>query len=312
MTQKVDGRTLRRKVSDDALLEAYERLGNVHKVGVELGINGASVHERLQRIGANRGVNTFSKEDRARLEREYHAFANVGRLAVLAAEMGRTKPFICRQARLLGITDRKRIKPYIAVWKYLAASAVEAMWEDFKSSPLGVSAYCKKRGYDDLGFAKTMRGHFADEWEAVVELKTPKQSKYRSGRQFEYRCRDDLKKYGFFVMRSPASRSPIDLLAIKSGLVLMVQCKRSGALPPSEWNELFDLAASVSAHAVLADIPPGQRGCRYFLMTGRKDGSKRSQPMQEVDPSKVWSDNPRVEVVVEPFKQRAVATREAA
>jgi len=26
----------------------------------------------------------------------------------------------------------------------------------------------------------------------------------------------------------------------------------------------------------------------------------------------VWSDNPRVEVVVEPFKQRAVATREAA
>jgi len=28
--------------------------------------------------------------------------------------------------------------------------------------------------------------------------------------------------------------------------------------------------------------------------------------------SKVWSDNPRVEVVVEPFKQRAVATREAA
>lgn len=28
--------------------------------------------------------------------------------------------------------------------------------------------------------------------------------------------------------------------------------------------------------------------------------------------TKVWSDNPRVEVSVEPFKQRAVATREAA
>lgn len=99
-----------RRVADHELIAAYEQTGNVHKAGVILGIHGGSVHERLVRMGIARKNPRFSDADRDRLKAEYETAINAGKLAELAASFGRTKEFLCRQARALGMTRYGRRK----------------------------------------------------------------------------------------------------------------------------------------------------------------------------------------------------------
>lgn len=273
----------RRKFTDAQVLDAYARLGNVHKVAAELGVNHTSVHERLVKLNANQSANTFTPAEDARLRIEYVLWRDAGKLPTLAAEMGRSKTTLCRRARQLGLTDRNAPRPTIRTWKGMPESTALVIWEDFKASSLGLGAYCRAKSYDDLGFSRTMREHFGDEWEHVIEAKAPRQGMYRLGRAFEYAIRDRLKNAGYFVLRSPASKSPTDLVAIAPRVVLLVQCKRSGALPPAEWNELYDLADSIGAWPIMAERV-GARDVAYWLMEDRKDGSKRRQPMRRVDP----------------------------
>lgn len=269
--------------TDEQVLNAYREAGSVKEAAKILGGHGASVHERLVKLGACKPINVFTDEERERLAREYVIYRDAGRLDDLAAQMGRTKPFISRQAGKLGLTDRNSPHQTVRIWKGMRAEVAEVIWEDFKASSLGVGHYCRSKGYDDLGFSQTMREHFGDEWDHVIELKTPKQSLYRLGRAFEYAIRDRLREAGYFVMRSPASRSPIDLMAVAPGVVLMVQCKRGGALPVGEWNDLYDLASSCDAWPIMAERI-GARDVRYWVMEDRKDGSRRPQPMRQVDP----------------------------
>lgn len=272
------------RVSNRDLIAAYEDLGSVHKVGERFGIHGSSVHERLVKLGAAKSMNTFTDAERERLRVEYRIYRDAGRLGELAESMGRTKQFLSRKAGEMGLTDRNAPRLTARVWKGMSEEAAEVIWEDFKRSSLGLGAYCAKKGYDDLGFSKTMREHFGDEWEHVIESKAPRQSKYRLGRALEYRCRDRLKALGYFALRSPASRSPIDILAIRPGLVLFVQCKRGGTLPVSEWNALMDAAESCGALPVMCEQPSGRGSMRWWLLNERKDGSKRRQPLSPFDP----------------------------
>lgn len=274
----------RKGPSDELLAASYADHRSVHKVAAVFELNHDTVHRRLQKLGLMRPVNVFTPAETERLSREYELFASAGKLAVLAASMGRTRHLLCRKARELGLTNKDRIRPWSATWKYLSDEAVEAVWDQFKASRLGLGQFCSLRKFDDLGFSRAMKARFADEWEAVIELKAPKQSMYRLGRAMEYRARDHLKALGYFVMRSPASKSPIDLLAVKHGVTLMVQSKRSGALPVKEWNELFDLARSCGAIPIMCMSGPGGRGCLYFAMLDRKDGTKRAQPMEAFQP----------------------------
>lgn len=267
------------KVTDEQLVAAYEETGSVWKAGAVLGIGGQSVHERLVKIGKAKPMNTFTDEERDYLKINYAAYANTGRLSDLAEKMGRAKQFLCRQARELGLTDQKRKRHYISTWKYMPEETAQVIWDDFKASRLGMGAYCRKHGYDDLGFSKRMKELFYDEYEHVIELKVPKQNLYRLGRAFEYRVRDKLKEAGYFVMRSPQSRSAVDLLAVATGMTLMVQCKRHGAIGVEEWNKLFDLARSTGAKPILAAMGKNGHGVELYEMTGRKDGTKRAQPM---------------------------------
>lgn len=85
------------------------------------------------------------------------------------------------------------------------------------------------------------------------------------------------------TLRSPRSGGPADIVAIKKGCQLLVQCKRSMCCGVNEWNTLFDLAESVGAIPVLAGRPTG-RGLVYMKITGRKDGSRRTQPMEKYAP----------------------------
>lgn len=271
------------KASDYDLVEAYRELRSVAKVGARFGMNGSSAHERLAALGIVDPPNLFTEEEKDRLREEYWIAAETGKLSELALDMGRTKHFLCRQARALGLTDARRKKMYLSTWKYVGEESARIIFEQFKRQSLGVGKYCTKKGYDDLGFSRCMQRHFPDEWEHVIESKQTTQTLYRYGRQFEYKVRDDLKKLGYFALRSPASKSPIDILAVKHGTVLMIQCKRHGALPPKEWNAIFDLASSCGAIPVLASCPTG-RGAVFHRLIGAKDGSRRAQPMAEFVP----------------------------
>lgn len=78
-------------------------------------------------------------------------------------------------------------------------------------------------------------------------------SNYQRGVRFERAVREDLRSHGYHVIRSAGSKTKVDLMAIKPGELLLVQCKLPGSqLPSSEWNELRQLARYCGARPVVA------------------------------------------------------------
>ena len=269
--------------SDDDIIECYCRHKSIHKEAFELGICAQTVLDRLTKYGIKRNIRRITDAERERIREEYAAHRDAGTLDELAGSMGRTKHYLARLARQMGLTNKNTKRPYHAVWKYMIEAEARVIFDQFKVSSLGMGQFCHKRGYDDLGFSRTMQGFFPDEWEHVIEAKVPRQTKYRIGRAFEYKCRDHLKSLGFFVMRSPRSSSPVDLVAIRPGEVLFVQCKRNGVLGVADWNALIELAESSGATPILAADQPRSTP-RYVRMTSRKDGSRRRQPLEPFEP----------------------------
>lgn len=272
-----------RRVSDETLIDSYRQHQSVQKVAVEVGLCHQSVHERLSRLGMMRHVNVFTEAEREILKAEYVFYKKAGKVADLAARLGRTVQFLSRQARELGLTSYSYERPFLSVWKYMSEEAASVIWDDFKGFRGTLATFLRVRGYADSGFRETMRRFFPDEWEHVIELKAPKTTRYRRGRSFEYSVRDRLKRVGYFIMRSPASRSPIDLVAVKSGVVLFIQCKINGALQPKEWNEVYDLATSVGSIPILA-VRDGLRDAKYYRLIARKTGERARQPFEEFHP----------------------------
>lgn len=101
-----------KKVSDEVILEAYGRLCNVWLVGKEVGLCGQSVHERLMKLKVVKKINVFTEKDKKKLQTKYQTYKDHGQLDVLAKDMGRTKQFICRQARKMGLTNQNSFRPY--------------------------------------------------------------------------------------------------------------------------------------------------------------------------------------------------------
>jgi len=48
---------------------------------------------------------------------------------------------------------------------------------------------------------------------------------YVKGRRFEHYIKDKLEAKGWIVTRSAGSKGPFDLLAVKNGKILLIQCK---------------------------------------------------------------------------------------
>lgn len=100
-----------KKVPDSVLIELYNRLGNVWKVADEVKVmGGQSIHERLTNLGVQVKMNYFTDDDLFYLKEHYNDYLLKGDLQKLADKMGRTKEFICRQAKKLGFTDNARPK----------------------------------------------------------------------------------------------------------------------------------------------------------------------------------------------------------
>lgn len=95
-------------IKESVLVEKYNELHSVWKVGEYFGIKGQCVHSFLTRIGKIKKMRVFTSEEKDRLLREYLYYRDRGELKILAKEMGRTEQYLSRQARALGLTSKTR------------------------------------------------------------------------------------------------------------------------------------------------------------------------------------------------------------
>ena len=161
--------TYKKKVPDDVIIESYNRLKSVWLVAEEVGLRGQTVHERTVRLGIQVPKNLFTKDDEFFLKEHYNEYIYKGKLQELADKMGRTKQFICRQAKKLGLTDIKRKKSIIEGYKKPTLT-----WKD-KLQPKDSEKITKintpyprqkttwKSGWREIG---GKRKYFRSRWEA--------------------------------------------------------------------------------------------------------------------------------------------------
>lgn len=105
---------------------------------------------------------------------------------------------------------------------------------------------------------------------------------YGKGTRFEHKTRDDLTANGYDVMRAAGSKgsTKVDLIAVKPGQLLFIQCKATGTLPPAEWDRIVEVAAWVGAVPLLAANGPNGRGVLYTRLNGPKRRNCRIQPCE--------------------------------
>jgi len=128
----------------------------------------------------------------------------------------------------------------------------QRLFEKWKNSRVPLDAFAKKHGHDFRIFARAFKKWFPDEYELELESRRSLNRSYLRGRRFEYKVRDYLRDKGYFVLRSPRSLGPVDLVAIKRGEILFVQCKVRGTISSKEKDELVFLADSVGAKPLVA------------------------------------------------------------
>lgn len=105
---------------------------------------------------------------------------------------------------------------------------------------------------------------------------------YAAGTRFEHKTIADLETNGYEIMRAAGSKggTKADIAAFKPGQLLLVQCKRSGTLPPDEWNRLHEVASWVGALPILATNGPAGHGVVYTRLLAPKRRGRRTQPCE--------------------------------
>jgi Holliday junction resolvase len=94
-------------------------------------------------------------------------------------------------------------------------------------------------------------------------------SNYEVGRRLEYRVRDLFRRNGFFVVRAAQSK-PIDLVCLRGGRSVLVECKAGRSfLGKERKQELLDLARQAGSTIVLA-----RRKRRKVELTNLEDGRR--------------------------------------
>lgn len=272
-----------RKATDEQIVEAYMRAKSVWKAAEELGMCGQSVHERLQKIGVDTSANLFTEKDYDKLRECYVVYRDAGMLDELAREMGRDKTTICGKAKMLGLTNKNCERKYLRVWKDAPEAVCRPIFESLKKSRLTVKEFCQKNGYGKSGFERRMKELFPEEWASMAEAKAGKNRLYKKGRDFEYRVKRDMERAGYTVVRSYASKTPADLTAVRDGRAVFVQCKLHDFYHVEEWNTFVDYCSAAGVLPIFATRGKDGSGISYFIITGKKDGSRKKQPMEPFD-----------------------------
>ena len=77
-------------------------------------------------------------------------------------------------------------------------------------------------------------------------------SRYVKGRRLEYRVRDLFQNKEYVVVRAAQSK-PVDLVCLKNGRALLVECKtEKSLLSKARKEELLNLAKTAGASLILA------------------------------------------------------------
>ena len=92
-------------------------------------------------------------------------------------------------------------------------------------------------------------------------------SNYSKGRNLEYSVKERLKGLGYMVFRCAGSR-PVDLIAIKEGKILLVECKTglNPFLSPKQSNHILEISKNSNATPILA-VRKKHREIRWFEVT---------------------------------------------
>ena len=83
---------------------------------------------------------------------------------------------------------------------------------------------------------------------------------YRTGRDFEHKVRAHLIDNGYDVVRAAGSKTKADLIAIKPGQVLIIQCKATALPSPHERAEILRIAACIPGAGLAIIARKGPRG----------------------------------------------------
>lgn len=107
-------------------------------------------------------------------------------------------------------------------------------------------------------------------------------SKYGLGADFERRVAKDLGEQGYECFRAAGSHGKADVVAIKPGQILLIQCKRSGEIDREEWNEVVALARRIDPRGRVA-LPmlarmPGRTGIEYGVLLRQLEPNERRAP----------------------------------
>lgn len=144
-----------------AIAALYKQHGSVWKVGELVGRSGQVVYKYLKRNGLHNPMNRFSEVDVQMLKDNYTAYAETGRVKALAEQMGRTVPFLCTQARKLGLTDPSRSASFRDVEKWVAGSKAARLANGHPRGMLG------KVHSDET--KEVLRMKSADRWAGMTE-----------------------------------------------------------------------------------------------------------------------------------------------
>ncbi len=91
---------------------------------------------------------------------------------------------------------------------------------------------------------------------------------YQRGYAFELRVMKKLEEYGYFCVASRGSHGPADIVAIKNGSALLIQCKRNGVISKEDWEELWLLSLNLNCSAYVYFTP--KRGVIEFVPVGEE------------------------------------------
>lgn len=94
-------------------------------------------------------------------------------------------------------------------------------------------------------------------------------SGYTQGRDVEYAAIADLRQHGYDTVRAASSKGLADVVAIKPGQVLIVNCKRTNMPGPAERIDLLRVAACLPGVALpIVAIKPRLQKLQYRLLNG--------------------------------------------
>jgi hypothetical protein len=94
-------------------------------------------------------------------------------------------------------------------------------------------------------------------------------SGYTQGRAVEYAVLHDLQQHGYDTVRAASSKGLADVVAIKVGQVLVVNCKRTAMPGPAERADLIRVADCLPGIALpIVALKPRLQQLQYRLLTG--------------------------------------------